>query len=266
MKLKSIEIINFRRFYGSQTIEFSVDDEKSWTFVHAENGTGKSNFLSAINWVLYGELTKGSENPDNIINTTHALEKKQLAYAEVKLEILTDENKSLRLIRKITKKTPDPILKAYWINDIGDSKKIPESLYESLINSFLPKELSQYFLFHGEGVKNLTNNKKNIDQAVRDIQGITDANQILEDIAEAQTKILKEMEKDKKNSKRKRDLLKEINLITENIKKHKGIIDEKTEARDSANSQIDEITKVIEESDHAKMKEIEKNINFWERV
>ncbi len=265
MKLKSIEIINFRRFYGSQTIEFSVDDEKSWTFVHAENGTGKSNFLSAINWVLYGELTKGSENPDNIINTTHALEKKQLAYAEVKLEILTDENKSLRLIRKITKKTPDPILKAYWINDIGDSKKIPESLYESLINSFLPKELSQYFLFHGEGVKNLTNNKKNIDQAVRDIQGITDANQILEDIAEAQTKILKEMEKDKKNSKRKRDLLKEINLITENIKKHKGIIDEKTEERDSANSLIDEITKVIEESDHAKMKEIEKNINFWER-
>ena len=104
MKLKSIEIINFRRFYGSQTIEFSVDDEKSWTFVHAENGTGKSNFLSAINWVLYGELTKGSENPDNIINTTHALEKKQLAYAEVKLEILTDENKSLRLIRKITKR------------------------------------------------------------------------------------------------------------------------------------------------------------------
>ena len=59
--------------------------------------------------------------------------------------------------------------------------------------------------------------------------------------------------------------MKEINLITENIKKHKGIIDEKTEARDSANSQIDEITKVIEESDHAKMKEIEKNINFWER-
>ena len=76
-------------------------------------------------------------------------------------------------------------------------------MYESLINSFLPKELSQYFLFHGEGVKNLTNNKKNIDQAVRDIQGITDANQILEDIAEAQTKILKEMEKDKKEFKKK---------------------------------------------------------------
>ena len=264
MKLKSIEIVNFRRFYGTQNIEFSVDDKKSWTFVHAENGTGKSNFLSAINWVLYGELTKGSENPTNIINTTHVLEKKQLAFAEVKLEILTDENKNLRLIRKTTLKVPEPILKAYWIDDIGDSKEIHKNMHESLINSFLPKELSQYFLFHGEGVKNLTNNKKNIDRAVRDIQGITDANQILEDLEYAERQIRREMEKDKRNSKKKRDLLGKINEIDKDIEKQKKIISEQTKLRDSANNKIDEITQVIEESDHAAMKEIEKKISTWE--
>ena len=60
MKLISLRVKDFRRFYGDQEIKFSSDPKKTFTIIHAENGTGKSNLLNAINWCLYGELVKGT--------------------------------------------------------------------------------------------------------------------------------------------------------------------------------------------------------------
>lgn len=45
MKLRKLELKNFRQFYGQQSVEFSTDREKNITLIHAENGTGKTAFL-----------------------------------------------------------------------------------------------------------------------------------------------------------------------------------------------------------------------------
>ena len=65
-KLFEVQIQNFRQFLGVQTVKFSQDEEKSITVLRGENGSGKSNFLNAITWCLYGiEIIQ----PENLKNS-----------------------------------------------------------------------------------------------------------------------------------------------------------------------------------------------------
>ena len=66
MKLLNIQIRNFRPFYGDQEIEFSDTALKKVTVIHAENHSGKTNFVDAFRWVFYGKIQ--GEHPDQIVN------------------------------------------------------------------------------------------------------------------------------------------------------------------------------------------------------
>lgn len=54
LKLRRIEIDNFVCF-DNITIEPSISSEKPLTIIRAENGSGKTTFLRAIKWGMYGE-------------------------------------------------------------------------------------------------------------------------------------------------------------------------------------------------------------------
>ena len=54
LKLRRIEIDNFVCF-DSVIIEPSIDPERPLTVVRAENGSGKTTFLRALRWGMYGE-------------------------------------------------------------------------------------------------------------------------------------------------------------------------------------------------------------------
>ena len=54
LKLRRIEINNFVCF-DNVTIEPSISSEKPLTIVRAENGSGKTTFLRAVKWGMYGE-------------------------------------------------------------------------------------------------------------------------------------------------------------------------------------------------------------------
>ena len=98
MKLRSLKVENFRRFYGEQEIHFSTDDKKTFTIIHAENGTGKSNLLNAMNWCLFDECVLGTSDPENIINSTHQIEQKKSSFCRVKL-VVEEEGRVLTFNR-----------------------------------------------------------------------------------------------------------------------------------------------------------------------
>lgn len=54
LKLRRIEIDNFVCF-DNVTIEPSISSEKPLTIIRAENGSGKTTFLRAVKWGMYGE-------------------------------------------------------------------------------------------------------------------------------------------------------------------------------------------------------------------
>ena len=57
MRLLSLEVSDFRGFFGIQRIEFASDDEKRVTLFHGENGAGKTNLLNAVHWCMTGQFT-----------------------------------------------------------------------------------------------------------------------------------------------------------------------------------------------------------------
>ena len=58
IKLLSVEIENYRQYYGHHKIEFA-SREDGFTVIFGYNGEGKSNFLNAINWCLYKDEPHG---------------------------------------------------------------------------------------------------------------------------------------------------------------------------------------------------------------
>lgn len=54
LRLRRIEINNFALF-DNIVIEPSIDSERPLTIIRAENGSGKTTFLRAIKWSMYGE-------------------------------------------------------------------------------------------------------------------------------------------------------------------------------------------------------------------
>ena len=54
LKIRYIEINNFACFEHIE-IEPSTDPERPLTVLRAENGSGKTTFLRALRWGMYGE-------------------------------------------------------------------------------------------------------------------------------------------------------------------------------------------------------------------
>ena len=54
MKLIRAEFENYRLLRDLE-LDFSTDNEKKLTVIRAENGTGKTTILNALQWGLYGD-------------------------------------------------------------------------------------------------------------------------------------------------------------------------------------------------------------------
>lgn len=63
MKIDKITLVNFRQYEGPNTIDLSTTKDKNIILIGGKNGYGKTNFLMALVWCLYGEdIAKIDEN------------------------------------------------------------------------------------------------------------------------------------------------------------------------------------------------------------
>lgn len=56
MKIKSIELINYRLYKGNNKVVFENGNEKNLYLISGENGFGKTTLLQSLLWCLYGRL------------------------------------------------------------------------------------------------------------------------------------------------------------------------------------------------------------------
>ena len=153
MLINSIEISNFRQFYGRQKIQFSTDAKKNITLIHAENGVGKTALLNAILWCFYNKTTDNFERKKDLQNH-HARESGQKGYY-VFIEFEEDGEHFVAQRQVSSLSGGQQIFRIYRILDTGDHKEIPSP--EVFINSIIPKDMAGYFFFQGEGVGFLVN-------------------------------------------------------------------------------------------------------------
>ncbi len=69
MKLISMQLYNFKNFYGlSNQVEFSGSEKSNTTVITGNGGSGKTNIRKALIWLLYGDLFEACNDKSPIIN------------------------------------------------------------------------------------------------------------------------------------------------------------------------------------------------------
>lgn len=212
MKLIRLEINNFRQFYGKQSIDFAVDPEHGVTLIHGENNGGKTALLNALRWCLYEETTENLLDPKNLLNKHAESQGKNTFGVSVQLE---HDNRLLDVRRIQDKNSASSNLHVYEIIDGCYAEKAEENP-NTLINTFLPKEMSQYFFYQGEGTGTLSsqNDFSHIKDAIEKVLGLTVAKTTLRHLSAVKISYQKDLKQYDTNNEIDNFLTNKDNLVS----------------------------------------------------
>lgn len=155
MILKSIYLENFRIYKGPLEIQFA-NGEKGITIIQGTNEVGKTTFMNAITWCLYGnELFRKKGRQELINNVTLAnMQSGEEVPVKVILKMVDNFGNNISINRtqnfflkneKILTDYPDfSIIK----EENGDDKEIKNP--DIYIDTHLPSKIRENFLFDGE--------------------------------------------------------------------------------------------------------------------
>ena len=218
MKIISLKMKNFRQFYGEQEIKFSTDKDKNITLIHAENGVGKTALLNAIKWCLFGETTDNFKDPKILLNHSANEEKAYVVFVEIAFV----EDKKTYFCRRAIKGGNELVFQVWEDSRNGRIGSYPIDDPALFINTIVPKDMSQYFFFQGEGIGKITSAGSGGNQKVKDaihkILGFTTAQHTLDDLKIIKNEYLREVGKTDKEG--------EISKISHEILKLRQFIQE----------------------------------------
>jgi len=287
MRIKAIEVENFRGFQGSHTIEFSTEDN-GVNLVIAENEVGKSTLLNAILWSLYGKLAESSKEKESIINKEYLREckrKKSKPEANVKLSLVSKKDYNNILDPDLfevnrTLREGDPLsgkLITYVTNGHdGNHKKISDA--KEFINGFCPEGLSEYFFFDGEGIGKVIDNEERLRKSIRDLQGLDAAERALSDLNAFQKKRNDQVTKQNKRNTELISIIDDIEETTEKLKEEreqklkketeKNELEKKKKSKQAfiGNLGIDKVTELTTniKNYEEQIKEFKRSLKIWE--
>lgn len=186
MKLISLELTNFRQFYGKQTIDFaSGSDGRNITVFHGFNGSGKTALLNTFVWCLYGELTPDLDHKDRLVN------ERAFAEAQIGNEVpcrvalqfeFRGETYVAERAETITKTGSLDSQKSRGSLSLlkrsvgGETEQVgrDEGARQHRIEQMLPRSLYRFFFFNGERVEGLASPDayENIEAGVKTLLDI----------------------------------------------------------------------------------------------
>ena len=142
MKIKRVDLRDFRQFHGHEHIEFATDDTRNVTLVHAENGVGKTTLLNAVFWALYNRTTPRFEQRSRLVN----FETEALGGQEASVEISFEfDGADYRAMRRHVNGESEPKLTVFQ-EPAGTPLQAPETF----IGTIIPTRMAEYFFFDGE--------------------------------------------------------------------------------------------------------------------
>jgi len=263
MKIKRLILRNFRQFFDECQIDFSFDDERKVTLIHAENGVGKTTILYAIHWCLYKQ---GIETSEGEIIPHEAIRRNLSGFESSVTVRLEYDGKDYDVERRYMGGNRTE-LTMFEKTSTGESKVI--SPPEVMIDRILPRDLYRFFFFEGESLmkkEEVRTGRANIKPAIKEILGLVNIESAVERLKKFKQKIDSE----------KNALLREQSSLEEAVKAL-VILDEKIEAntRDlaaaqderarAAKAEEDAIQKIMD-SNHLEAKSIEDRIKSKNQI
>lgn len=258
MKLHSLEVSNFRSFYGSQIIHFAKDEHENTTFIWADNAVGKTNLLNAITWCLYEEFTPNFKRKDDLLNHQAATEK-QSSYS---VTVVFEENSNIYRATRVG--GPNEGFRLYQQSEHGDYSQLSNP--NSVINSILPKDMMKYFFIDGEGapVAVSASGEISAEDSIKDILGFKVAERALEDLNGIKREHTRKLRELNVSAELKMDIrrLEEITTEEERLKKN---TDSFRKALKIIQSDINNIDEFLRTSNHASVSNLDSQRRGLER-
>jgi DNA sulfur modification protein DndD len=155
MIIESIEMENFGPYYGKQRVQLGSGSQPL-IVIHGENMSGKTSFLNAVRWALYGYAKDRSGNPMLIRKLVN-----EDAYRDgqrrvgVRLFLNSDDGEEIVLRRQMQAR--EGVVEASADEDFEEVLSVEvggnvysQSKFDDVVNSVLPEGISRFFLFDGE--------------------------------------------------------------------------------------------------------------------
>ena len=184
MLIRKIELLNFRQFQDRVSLEFADDIEKNVTVIMGDNGSGKTTFAQAFIWCLYGE---NEFKVKELINRQikENMKSGDRRKVEVSLQVNVEE-KEYRIVRRQTiqkvrvqcKSVEEEFFVEFQNEETGETEYMAKQKSDTFVKRMLPKELSRFFFFDGERIKNMSEEVENgksreFANAVEGLVGLT---------------------------------------------------------------------------------------------
>ncbi|MCK4553096.1 AAA family ATPase [Candidatus Pacearchaeota archaeon] len=209
MKLSKVTIENYRGFYDENVIEFDTDKkEKNINLVIARNDTGKTTFLNAIYWCLYGKeqfySTRNKSVDRKIMSHKKIMETSIDGRMKIKVSLVFNDEKgpkyeisrervfkrgfneedNLRIIPQ-----GEDILYGMEMNKSGTGFENIEHIKE-FIASTIPEGISSFFLLDGERLKAIFSSDINykIRDAIERVANIDSINEAIQSLSDLNKK------------------------------------------------------------------------------
>ena len=155
MKFIEILINNFMPYKGNQKVQFPVDEYRNVMVLHGDNMRGKTSFLNAIRWCLYGKAyTRHKSNIElhNLFN----IEASQEGASGFSVALTFEAGGNTYELTRVVEKKPY-IAKASRNEDFDtkvfmrrNGETLSGTQVEPEINLYAPEQVSRFFLFDGE--------------------------------------------------------------------------------------------------------------------
>ncbi|WP_400225624.1 DNA sulfur modification protein DndD [Methanomethylophilus alvi] len=226
MIVNKITICNIRNYVGPIEVDLSVCDSRNIILMGGLNGAGKTTFADSIRLCLYGHRINGkvlSEPKYQEFLADFCTNTENISQAYVAMSITIDEeNPPMDIdIKRTFTKTKSGFKEDLSLKKGGSAVElIDENYWSYYIEKLIPPNVSRYFFFDGEKVKDTIateNSTGYLSNAVRDLSGVSELETLEKDLVEVRRNILS-------RTKKKADLEK-ISSINRMIEYHRGQVD-----------------------------------------
>lgn len=261
MMIHSIELQNFRPFYGRHTLNLTPESGRPVTLVKALNDVGKTSLFAAFKFCLYGERRSKLAS---LVNRSAAHESDGQMSVRINFDHDGSRYEIVRTVeyRRATSLTEEPVLKGddplLIIKDgvIQMLKTIEQE--NEFIEAILPADASRFFFFDGEQIQVYTKHppEERVREAIEIVLGIRellnardDLQQVGDEVRRELNRLLKEQSKDAEEARQLEGLEEEVSSLKvqiENLDQQISHAEEVVQRCDAQLAKASEIREKVE--------------------
>jgi DNA sulfur modification protein DndD len=262
MKLLRARFENFRLLRDLE-LEFSTRSDKNLTVIRAENETGKTTILTAMQWAFFGDEALPGDAKSYRLGPIDWSARNCSIEVNVDFEVtitkragFAPEPRRYRVIRRAvetldqTKWTRgDSVLEMYELTGAGGTKK--ENHPDNRLRIELPPELREIFFTDGDRAlsfieaDSMTIKRKRVENAIKALLGLSVVEEAGKHVKAAGADINKQV-KETNASERVRKASKRIEELDEEITGYEATIAKATDEQGRAEEYFEKLTRQIE--------------------